>query len=545
MNPIEITSLSLKSPDTGSRNAVVSSTSELFRSTLSDAEKRYQDGKSDPIARNGRETDVVDQRESVKERHQVTREREEPHSDKPVGEKEEQGSSASDVNENNQSGAEKESSAPEKKGHEEAQEDIERVDISAQSNDPVNEPTKEPAGNILPSQGQPTADQLENVSLEADSDLALEPEEQAELQSDQEAAVLDATLKNAASNGSATTAGNVETKNVTGEGADENLRWILAQLPTTKPGTTTTVIDSSIVADQGISSENKIVQALATSNISESIVKSSIGGEGTPGSEQALSDELLIKENIAKQLNKSMVEATPDGDATSAELLESGKNNGLKELNLEPELTKDGDELKKTARMESLLSSASQFSSSSDSNKGQAFSNYYQPQSAVSSQVNSGVAQNANQLSMSVPPNHPNWGNEMGEKVVWMSRQGVQSAEIKLDPPELGSLVVKVKVEHDSASVSFVAATPQVRELLEGQINRLREMLAQQGMDLDSVDVNVAERDSGQTGHPNGEEGSSSTLSGGSDIDDGELDDLISDSSRVSVIEPGRVDYFA
>jgi len=121
-------------------------------------------------------------------------------------------------------------------------------------------------------------------------------------------------------------------------------------------------------------------------------------------------------------------------------------------------------------------------------------------QSGVSD-IKLGLAVNANNnqnnMTMQVPPTHPNWSSEMGEKMMWMNKQGLQQAEIHLDPPELGSLTVKVTIDADVASVSFVAASAQVKDLLEGQVQRLREMMAQQGVELAEVDVNVSQQGSG------------------------------------------------
>lgn len=123
------------------------------------------------------------------------------------------------------------------------------------------------------------------------------------------------------------------------------------------------------------------------------------------------------------------------------------------------------------------------------------------PATQSGGEVKLGLAVNANNsqnnMTMQVPPTHPNWSSEMGEKVMWINKQGLQQAEIHLDPPELGSLTVKVTIDSDVASVSFAAASTQVKDLLEGQVQRLREMLAQQGVELAEVDVNVSQQGSG------------------------------------------------
>lgn len=91
------------------------------------------------------------------------------------------------------------------------------------------------------------------------------------------------------------------------------------------------------------------------------------------------------------------------------------------------------------------------------------------------------------QLGMNVA--HPNWGNSVGEKIMWMANQQLSSADIRLDPPELGSLQVRVSVQQDQANITFISPHPQVRELLDQQVTRLREMFAEQGLQLGQVDI--------------------------------------------------------
>lgn len=86
----------------------------------------------------------------------------------------------------------------------------------------------------------------------------------------------------------------------------------------------------------------------------------------------------------------------------------------------------------------------------------------------------------------------PGWTQQVTDKVMWMSSQNLRSAEIKLDPAELGRLEIKVSVGQEQTQVTFTSAHAGVRESLEGQMHRLREMLAQQG--IQDVDVNVSDQ---------------------------------------------------
>jgi flagellar hook-length control protein FliK len=71
-----------------------------------------------------------------------------------------------------------------------------------------------------------------------------------------------------------------------------------------------------------------------------------------------------------------------------------------------------------------------------------------------------------------------------------MTTQKVQSAEIRLDPKELGAVDVKIRIHQDQATVVFSSPHAQVRDALENSIPRLREMFAESGLGLGNVNVN-------------------------------------------------------
>jgi len=89
------------------------------------------------------------------------------------------------------------------------------------------------------------------------------------------------------------------------------------------------------------------------------------------------------------------------------------------------------------------------------------------------------------------------WTDEIVNRVMYLSSANLKSAEIQLQPAELGRLDIKVNMTADQqAQVNFMSAHPVVREALESQSGRLREMFAQQGMG--QVDVNVSDQSRGQ-----------------------------------------------
>lgn len=83
----------------------------------------------------------------------------------------------------------------------------------------------------------------------------------------------------------------------------------------------------------------------------------------------------------------------------------------------------------------------------------------------------------------------PQWKAEIAEKVAWFSARNISKAEIRLDPPELGSLQIKIQLNQEQAQVSFNSPHASVREALDQSSSRLREMFQEQGLNL--ADVNV------------------------------------------------------
>lgn len=97
------------------------------------------------------------------------------------------------------------------------------------------------------------------------------------------------------------------------------------------------------------------------------------------------------------------------------------------------------------------------------------------------------------------------WETNLGSRLQMMVGQNVQTAEIRLDPPELGVIEVKIKVTNDVASVNITSAHSQVREALETAVPRLREMFAESGLSLG--DVNVGQESLAQQHNSDEQEG--------------------------------------
>ncbi|BFN29062.1 flagellar hook-length control protein [Pseudomonas sp. SCT] len=137
------------------------------------------------------------------------------------------------------------------------------------------------------------------------------------------------------------------------------------------------------------------------------------------------------------------------------------------------------------------------------------------------------------------------WSEAVVDRVMWLSSQNLKSAEIQLDPAELGRMEVRIDLTKDQAQVTFLSPHAGVREALEGQMQRLREMFTQQGMNL--MDVNVSDQSLAR-GWQGGADGGSSR--GGSsaegEADDGELQLGVSEvAGNRSAGNRGLVDFYA
>jgi flagellar hook-length control protein FliK len=85
---------------------------------------------------------------------------------------------------------------------------------------------------------------------------------------------------------------------------------------------------------------------------------------------------------------------------------------------------------------------------------------------------------------------------QMAERVQVMLSKNLKNIDIRLDPPELGRMHIRMNMNGDGATVHFTVANQQARDALEQSMPRLREMLNNQGVQLG--DTSVQQQSSGQ-----------------------------------------------
>ncbi|WP_242209455.1 MULTISPECIES: flagellar hook-length control protein FliK [unclassified Pseudomonas] len=158
-----------------------------------------------------------------------------------------------------------------------------------------------------------------------------------------------------------------------------------------------------------------------------------------------------------------------------------------------------------------------------------------------------------------VPVNQPiamhqsGWTEEIVNRVMYLSSANLKAADIQLQPAELGRLDIRVNMVPDQQTqVTFMSAHPSVREALDGQMHRLRDMFNQQGMG--QVDVSVSDQSRGWQGQQGqeqaqqGQSGRTSAAGGRLDSADEELAPAAiaeAAAQTTSVIGSSAVDYYA
>ncbi|MGY5449887.1 flagellar hook-length control protein FliK [Agarivorans sp. MS3-6] len=151
----------------------------------------------------------------------------------------------------------------------------------------------------------------------------------------------------------------------------------------------------------------------------------------------------------------------------------------------------------------------------------------------LSNEVSLKQAQQANQvldkdiqMNQRLNPAHYQAPAELNQRVQYMLSQGMQKAEIRLDPAELGSMHIRLQMNQDQqVSVQIQVQNPQAREALEQTMPRLREMLQQQGIELGQSHVNQ-QHQGGSSQHGQGQSASAGMGTNFDGVDESTEQDL-------------------
>lgn len=128
------------------------------------------------------------------------------------------------------------------------------------------------------------------------------------------------------------------------------------------------------------------------------------------------------------------------------------------------------------------------------------------------------------------------WFQDLGARVDWLKDMKVDKAELQLHPAELGLLEIQISAGDDGTTVSFITHNADARHLIEDSMPRLRELLANQGMQLGESHVSQ---------HSEGQRREHETRSGpGTQQARTGADEPAPVRHRAYVADPNRIDHY-
>ncbi len=133
--------------------------------------------------------------------------------------------------------------------------------------------------------------------------------------------------------------------------------------------------------------------------------------------------------------------------------------------------------------------------------------------------------------------------NYLQERVSSMLSINNKEAEIRLDPPEMGSMQIRIRSDAEQAHINFVVQNQQAKEALEQSMPRLREMLAQQGLELGESTISYGQS-GGETAEQS-EEWTQGNLANNKSVND-ENDEQANNTAQSSRQQTSSsIDYYA
>ncbi len=270
------------------------------------------------------------------------------------------------------------------------------------------------------------------------------------------------------------------------------------------------------------------------STISEKLAKDSakltFSGEEFAHSEVSLKDKMKTGKAAEEMLRLSGKEGLFSELVSKDRFL---KGNGLISLSADRPVNSLVD------KMETVAASLAQNANLTDASKTQSFNSLVPLAGSIepaTAKLSPGVAQLTANSEFTQGLNlKRNFSTNLAHRVQWMFNQTLSSAEIMMDPPEMGPLSVKVQQINGETSIMFQATNSATKEALEEGMPKLKEMLEEMGVNLGQTTVSQqkSETDSEQQQDDSSE---------GVAMDEG--DEMNNDTAQTFVSER-IVDYYS
>ncbi|MDE3012135.1 MAG: flagellar hook-length control protein FliK [Pseudomonadota bacterium] len=92
-------------------------------------------------------------------------------------------------------------------------------------------------------------------------------------------------------------------------------------------------------------------------------------------------------------------------------------------------------------------------------------------------------------LPVNAPFGDERWSAALGQQALFMARNQLSSAQLTVNPPNLGPIQITLDLKHDQASAVFVTPHDAVRQAIEASLPHLRDMFSAAGLNLGNAQV--------------------------------------------------------
>ena len=83
----------------------------------------------------------------------------------------------------------------------------------------------------------------------------------------------------------------------------------------------------------------------------------------------------------------------------------------------------------------------------------------------------------------------PAFPEEAAQRLTWLVKNGVEQASMRVTPPDMGPIEIRIRLTQDEATIAFAVTQPESGRAIEDAMPRLREMLSESGISLGHTSV--------------------------------------------------------
>lgn len=197
---------------------------------------------------------------------------------------------------------------------------------------------------------------------------------------------------------------------------------------------------------------------------------------------------------------------------TSPEIRQSASDKPIPHLQDNPQLARQSNENREISSITTVP--ANRFDQTADAASFAGSDKILPPPTTfatahINSSINTTNVTANNMPAVTAEFGHPDWPAEFGQKITWLATQRIQAAELKLHPAHLGPIEISLQLsDNQQLTAQFFSHHAAVRDVIEANLPRLREIMLENGITLTDASVSA---DTAQQQAESGRENSSHT----------------------------------